>query len=538
MKKIIGTLSVFTAFILILSSCSKVDKNAMLIPRDAAFAVHLNTNSLSGKLSWAEIKQTKWFQDMHKASAEDSLTQKLLDDPDNSGMKTNDGFTMFAKRANSQKGYFGFAGSIKDAAAFEAFNKKVSRNAETTNANNLKSIRFEGNKGVVTWNSDRFLYLMDVPFGNLTSRLPPGMQDDSLQDYQEPAPLDLHAIARNIFAYKNDSLLVSDDRFSSLLKEKGDVHFWFNAETAYGTGTSLGFMSMLKMDVYFKEAVTAATLNFDNGKITVHSRSYNNREMRELFKRYGGTNINQDLIKRLPTDNVLGVLAMNYKPEGLKEFLKLGGLDGMLNTFLAEMQITMEDFIAANKGEMLLAVTDVTMKEKAFSLGEGMDSVRTMAPDFNILFVNAVANRAAFDKLVAAGKKMTEREGTPPGIFYSISNDLFVLGNKQETVDAYVKGGSRDFSFLSRINGHPVGFYLDLNKMISAFSQNVKDSTGRYAADVSLQTWKDVVATGGEYKDEAVHQDFEITLVDPNTNSLKQLNAYAEKLASMKKRGF
>ncbi|HKP31475.1 MAG TPA: hypothetical protein VJT83_02060, partial [Chitinophagaceae bacterium] len=138
----------------------------------------------------------------------------------------------------------------------------------------------------------------------------------------------------------------------------------------------------------------------------------------------------------------------------------------------------------------------------------------------------------------AAGKKATEREGMPPGIFYNINNDLFVIGNKQEVVDAYVKGGSRDFNFLSRIDGHPIGFYLDLNKLIGVFSQNIKDSTGRYAADVSLQTWKDVVATGGEFKDDAVIQNFEITMVDANTNSLKQLNAYAEKLASINKRPF
>lgn len=538
MKKIIGTLSVFTALILILSSCSKVDKNAMLVPKDAAFAVHLNTNSLSKKLSWDEIKQTTWFSKMHR-SAEDSLAQKLLDNPDNSGMKTDAGFAIFAKRATSQKGYFGVAGSIKDEAAFEAFNKKISNNAATTNANNLKSIRFD-EKGVVSWNSEKFLYLMDVPFADFSRSFIPTMPDSTGENFDrpEPAPLDLQSIAGRIFNYKNDSLLVSDDRFSSLIKEDGDVHFWFNAEAAYGSGTSLGFMSMLKMDVYFKEAVTASTLKFDNGKINVHSRTYANKEMRELFKRYGGSNINTDLIKRIPSDNVLGVIAVNYKPEGLKELMKLGGFDGMLNQFLAEMKITFEDFIAANKGEMLLAVTDFSMKEKAISLGEGMDSFRTRVPDVNILFANAIGDRAAFDKLIAAGKAVTEREGTPPGVFYNVSNELFVVGNKQETIDAYLKGGSRDFNFISKINGHPFGMYLDLNKIIASASADVKDSTGRQIADASIQTWKDIVATGGEFKNDAMEANYEVNFVDQNTNSLKQLNAYVEKLASMNKRAF
>jgi hypothetical protein len=52
----------------------------------------------------------------------------------------------------------------------------------------------------------------------------------------------------------------------------------------------------------------------------------------------------------------------------------------------------------------------------------------------------------------------------------------------------------------------------------------------------SAKMWKDIVFTGGEFKDNAVQQDVEINLIDQNTNSLQQLNSYFEKLSAGRKK--
>ncbi len=539
MKKL--TLS-FSATLLIIvfaiSGCSSVDKNTLLIPVDAAFVVHLNTNSLSTKLSWDEIKQTNWFREAH-SSNRDTLAMKILDDPDNSGMNTKGGFAIFAKRADTRSGYIGFTGTIKDAAAFEAFNKKAGHTDSVLSQDKLKTIKFEDN-GAVTWNDDKFLYLFQVPFAGLATTFSPQPKLDSNGVYDVPAALNFQAEAKNIFNYKKDSLLMSDKRFDRLLKEDGDVHFWVNAESAYGSGGgSFGFMSLLKLDVYFRESVSTSTLSFENGKIVVHAKSYSNKEMAGLFKKYSGNKINSNLVKRIPSDNVAGILAMNYQPEGLKEFLKIGGLDGMINGFLGEMGITIDDFVAANKGDLLVAVTDLAEKEKFISLGEGMDSMRTKSTTAEVLFVTSIGTKAAFDKLMAAGKKITEKEGVPPGVFYNLNSELFVAGSSQANVDQFLKGGgNKDFAFLSKISDHPIGLYIDLNKILTPFNSRATDSTARIAYDASVQMWKDIVMTGGEFKDDAIVQEVEVNLVDKNTNSLKQLNSYVDKLSATRKRGF
>lgn len=55
---------------------------------------------------------------------------------------------------------------------------------------------------------------------------------------------------------------------------------------------------------------------------------------------------------------------------------------------------------------------------------------------------------------------------------------------------------------------------------------------GSEMTEASLNMWQDITGTGGEFKDKYSEAEFEINLVDKNTNSLKQLNQYIDKMAT------
>ncbi len=522
----LGLVTLIFSILIVTTSCNSVDKKAALVPRDAMFALHLNTGSLSSKLSWDEVKKTNWFNQI-SMDQKDSLTRMLLDDPGNSGMDTKEGFFVFARKENDGTGYFGFSGNVKDAAAFEAFNKKMNDAGGVTNKDDIKTIAF-GERGAVNWNDSKFLYLIQTNFGRSFK------MDSGRHVYQDLTKPDYHEIGRRIFNYKKDSLLSADDRFSDMMKDEGDVHFWSNAESlSTMDNPMMGPLSFLSLDVYFKETVTAASLTFDKGKITIHAKTYSNKQMQEFLKKYSGSDINMDLVQRIPSENVIGVFAANYKPEGLREFLKLGGLDGIVNSFLAEYQLTLDQVVSATKGDFLLAVSDIGTKKRMVSLGKGMDSLPINAPSANIFVVMPVNNKAPFEKLIGAAEHALGSGKMPTDVTFRLSNDLFVAGTNPGMIDQYLKGGKKDFPFLSKIKGHPIAFYLDLNRLIASMP---KDSSEIMQA--SGQMWQDIVMTGGEFKDNAIVQNVEVNLVDQNTNSLKQLNTYFDKMSASRKRPF
>ncbi len=547
-SRVLFTLYSALALTVLLYSCSSTDKNALPVPKDAAFVLHLNAKSLTSKLTWDEIKQTSWFQE-GQASANDSFIKQLLNDPETSGIDTKDDLVFFAKRLNNEEGFAVLAGRVKDAAAFEAFNKKMSTGGAATAVKEGDiTVMSVNKKALASWSGNKFVYVIDMntpkmdwnkldtsamtfdSSGNIVS---PPVKDEEVY---ETSPADLKGYATRLFKMTGDSLLVSDSRYSDLLKKDADMHLWSSAEHAYGGGLPFGMLSMLKLDNYFKNSVSTATLNFENGKIVLNGKSFSNEQMTNLMKKYQGKNINTDLIQRIPSDTVLGVLVMNYPPEGLKEFLKLGGLDGMANNFLGEVGLTLDDFISANKGDMMIAVTNFGWQERKIEMGEGAEPFVTRRPEPQIIFANAIGNKASFDKLVGVGKKFGEgmNSGDKQFVFYNMNNDLFVMGTSQQLVDDYLKGGNKSFAFTSKIKDHPFGMYVDLQKVM-ARSFNVKDSAAKRTYDASLAMWEDVVITGGEFSDGGIEQHLEINLVDKNTNSLKQLNQYADKMHTPKK---
>ncbi len=320
------------------------------------------------------------------------------------------------------------------------------------------------------------------------------------------------------------------------------MHVWMNIAGYYGDMG--GMMSMMKVNVLFQDNVSVTSLNFDNGKITAKAKQYYGEEMRKLLSKYKPSNVSADVINRIPSANVAAVMAFNYPPDGLLAFLKVIGVDGMANGFLADMNYSVEEFVKAGKGDILVAVSDIAMVQKQDTLdyGNGMAPYihTSTKPDMKVLFAASVNDKAAFEKLITLAWQATKdkTEGMP-AISYKLENNWFAASNSAEYTDKFLAGGNNKQPFVDKISGHPFGFYLDLQKIMQSTTRQItQDSTGKEAVDLSMKMWQDIVASGGDYNDKAIEFTFEVNLVDKSTNSLKQLNQYFDKLNSLKNEKF
>ncbi|AXY76040.1 DUF4836 family protein [Paraflavitalea soli] len=524
--------------LLLITSCSSGDKSAIAIPKDAGLVLYLNTASLSSKLSWKEIQQTNWFKEAYD-EADDSLAKKLLTDPDNSGVNTDADLVMFVKR-QGRNGYAVFSGGLKDAAAFEAFNKKMKPQATASKDGDLNVLSLERGT-VATWKDNRFIYVFDAHMDS-----PRSFSDgDGSTENTKLTKDSLINFAKGLYDLKSSNSLTNEDKFAALLKESGDVHIWLNSENL--SGNVLGDMfSVTKLSDLTKGNATAMTLTFDNGKIDVKSKSYYNEKIAELLEKYKMKNIDADALARIPSDNLVGVLSWNYPPEGLKEFLKLGGLDGMVNGFLGEAGYSIDEFVKANKGDVLVAVSDFVIETKTETYpsyeegGAPITNTRTN-PSAKVLFAVSVNDRAAFDKMIGVVKaKMGNMANdTSFKISYSLNDKWFAAGNSEEQVNKFLAGGANNkHAGISKLAGHPGGMYIDLQKILKTSEAAATDSTTKVILGESVKMWEDVIATGGEFSNGTLTGHFEVNLVDKGTNSLKQLNQYADKLAATRKKGF
>lgn len=527
------------AMMVMIYSCGRSDKSGIAVPKDASVVVHINAPSLSKKLPWDEIRQTNWFKEAY-AEAKDTLAKQMLDDPQKSGINVEADLVFFAKK-QSKGGYMVFEGMLKDPAAFEAFNKKMNDSAATSKDGDLTIMRIKNNS-VITWSATRFVYVINAPNMNFSSVAGFGRGNSTLSEpYVFPAD-SLQKFGKELFNLSADNSMYKDARFAALMKESGDIHFWLNNEQTYNT-LDEGMLSMLKVNILFDRNATGITLNFDNGKIVMKSKQFFNDELLKLMKKHEAKGVASDLLNRIPSQNVCAAFVMNYKPEGLKEFIKLIGVDGMANGFLEKVDYSVDEFIKANKGDLIFSVSDFQIKTQTMTMpnpdGGEPYTHKSEQPDLKVLFATSVNDRAAFDKMIGVVRKevgeIPEGNGIPK-ISYKLDKDWFAIGNDQEQVNKFLAGGSNSNNpYASKISGHPFGGFIDLQKIMTAFGTSVTDTTGKASLDASIKMWQDIIMTGGAIKDDAMDYNVEINLVDKNTNSLKQLNQYLDKMSVINK---
>lgn len=509
-------------------SCKNSGTGGLPIPKDAMVVIHINTSSLTSKLSWKEIKETNWFQDAQK-EANDSFTKKILENPENSGIDVKSDFAYFLKK-QGRGGYMVFEGKIKDAALFETALKNMNKDATTQKDGDLSYME-TGGKTVVCWNSSQFFALSDAPLS--------GMNPFARGYNSEPAPSfgsdSLRKFTKDLLNLKNDDNIDKDDRFASMVKDGGDVHFWLNGDQFMNLMGG-GMMSMFKFGSLLQGNASAITLSFDAGKITVKSKSYAGEEMRKLMEKYKPANIDAALINRIPSQDVAGVLAFNMDPNTIREILKATGFDGMANAYLSQVNYSVDELINATGGKFLLAFTDLHAKTTADTNDLGGMSQRE-DPDVNILFASSVHDRPSFEKLINIFREKMGNQPLPASVNFRVTNDWFAYSNHPAPVDEFLNGtSSYKQPFTDKITGHPMGGYVDLQRIFKAAHMTRLDNAADSATyNASVAMWQDAVMTGGEYSGGTSTSIFTINLVDKNTNSLKQLNQYAEKLNAAQK---
>jgi hypothetical protein len=534
MKAHFKTVIIFCSMAFIFSSCGKSNDEGKMIPESAVFVAQFNMKSLSAKLPWNDIKQTAWYQKAFNDSSTPEWRKKILENPEKSGIDFDRSLIIFANKTSGQDMHIVVEGTLKSEKDFEQFNKNFDPSQAVKKSGDINLLILK-DKNVVGWNGKHFAYVMNSK--TTTSEM--YNWHDSAGNQSNLAIADnsdeLSAFCTKLFSLKSDSSLAKNEKFADLLKGKDDIRIWQNTEQIMKNSPSMGALGMLKLDLFFKDNISTYAVNFDKGKIEINQKGYFGKELTDFMKKYSGSKINTDMIRNIPTQNVFGIFAMNFNPEGIKELIKLTGTDGIVNMYLQQSGFNLDDISKANNGNLLLAFTDLKMSADSFDLKDSEGNTTNKAgftkPDLNVIFTLGVKDKPSFQKIMDAGKKMAAEMGRDTSITFAMNDKAFVVSNSGSFANRYLSGNNNKFDFLDKIDGEPFGAYLDLHKIISTLNTG-KDTTDerKPLLDASLNFWNNITMKGGDIKDDAFTSETEINLVDQNTNSLKQLNTYLDQM--------
>ena len=521
-------------FIAVLASCHS-NKQGKFIPKDALMVIVADAKSLASKLPWDEIKKNPQLQQVLSDNSTPGYVKSLLNNPDSSGVDVQSDLIMFMQK-DSIGGYMAFEGTVKDANLFKRFVKKLFTGADENTQGGITYLTSYQN--CIGWDEEKFIYITDVPGMRYMSAA-----SKRYDPYEDIKSRDVPLTMKQLFALDGSSSLGKNEKFTSLMKESGDIRFWFNGEKFYaGMGSSMaaGPLSVLNLEDVYKNNVTTAVLSFDNGKISINTKSYSNDKIMDFYKKYMSDKLNDDMLKRIPGKDVDVAFAMNLKTEGIKELLTILGAEGLANGQLKQFGLSMDDIAKAFKGDFVFGLTDlsVRMDSATYTLPSGfVYKYPKPITEYNLIFGGSIGDKDAFNKVNNVVQTEVNHgmvySDTPPPVAIDNNGNFFAVSNKKETNTQFLSGSTSNFDFISLIDGQSTGGYVNVTSLLKGCEGMMdRDSTAREIYDASLKTWKSITFKGGDVNGDAVTSSFEINLVDNSTNSLKQLNQYAASISA------
>lgn len=532
MKNLIRNMLVLCVSTFILSSCGQSNNEGRMIPASALFVTQINLKALGNKVAWNEIKQTSFYKDAFAQSDKVKWRKKVLENPSESGIDFEKGIIFFVDKGAGNELRFVVTGTLKDEKKFEDFNKNAASASSIKKSGVIRLLSLKNN--VVGWSDNHFAYVMnsqlnssdlnfgDHNFGEFTGNGKPQNKET------------LDAYCTKLFSLSPDSSLSQNKKFSQLMSEEGDLRIWQNTEEMAKSTPDMGILNMMKLDVFFKGNISTFTIKFNEGKIEINQKGYAGKELTDFLNKYKGTKINTGMIQNIPSQDVVGLLALNFNPEGIKELIKLTGMDGMANMFLQQSGFNLDDISKANNGNLLFALTDLKIKKDSLLTQNNDDALKK--PEFNYLFAMGINDKASFEKINNALKNLAGRMVEDSSITLAMNDNTFAISNSRTFANTYLNGNSKNnFEFIDKIKGHPMGFYLDLHQIISVLS-SIKTDLGKEAiVKQSLNLWDNIIATGGDIEDGVFTMHTQINLMDKGTNSFKQMTRYFDELAKINK---
>jgi len=506
--------------------------NAVLnyLPANAKTIIKINSTSLRQKMKWEDLMNTKLFADFLKEVPQEG--KDFIKNPEHTGIDLSQGFFVVVPVNANKETKPVIYGIPKDTTQFAAMIKELNPQKKITKIGNGKL--FIDKNTAVAWNKEIFIIT------GIASK-----QETASQTAKEKAAAELAKTKQltekcKAFLTKRPTTF-SNEYFTSLLKEDGDIYLWTNntiqKEPKKGKAPVLG---MLNKNLMQRAEYTSGIIKFENGKAVMQMRRYMPPSLDSIYSKYSLGNINIETLKKLPAGHPLFVYSFHFSPAMMDEILSKTGADNVLDS-LNKKNIKKEDILAAISGDVMLAV----MKASDFS---EEDSVTSKLNGLQVFIAGGINDKEKFKRLTDAWQTRKDPEnsggdnplGKIPKPFVLSNDSMFVASISQMAAQKFLSspGNNSEMEKLFQpYQNYPGASIVDLRTIFGLAGPFIFKRKSQEEAEQTakvLGTFDKLISYGGQYTSNYISTTIELTLVNKDENSLKQFLNLLDLLNSMK----
>ncbi|HEX8356390.1 MAG TPA: DUF4836 family protein, partial [Segetibacter sp.] len=526
-----------------ITSCKKpVPAATKHIPKNAVFVATINTGSMQSKLAKSQTSIQNILRSLSGNDTSATKGKQEWEDLKTAGIELDENiyFAIAPKAASAgaikSDLIISLIGSLESASKFEEYVKKKFTGSEIRKEKEYSYTTVEGNK-IIAWGSEVVIAITNEQAGN------PAMEyDSSTGAYNFKQPLntaeDLKGEMANYFNIKEETSVAAIPQFRDLMQDKSDASFWVNSGA-----TMDGFsLPLPKLKELFSNNFTAATINFNEGKIAVESKSYYSNELRDLLKQYEAPNANLDLIESFPSDNINAFAAFSFNPDffnGLVKYMEVGGIvDGYLTKMMGT-NYTLPELLKAIKGEFAVVVADITMPATDTTMG--MNTQPGTIPAAQVIVNIPVGDKNQMNRLM---NKLVEMQmmvkvqneyRLVPSMqqtgWQAVVNDKNLILASSETLlttyTARTKKAKLAADVVDDFKGKPGIVYANIESILNSMPANQNPATNSVLLKAK-ETFKDVKGYTKEFNGQYLEGHMELRFKNEKENSLTSLLSFFE----------
>jgi len=548
MPKQISLLSIVVILAITLSACHSMPEHAKYIPKNATAVLSVDFAGMGKKIAWSAITGSKIF-DEWKARPQQKDAVKGIDNAGIDFMNTMYVYVQSDKRFSGGQRITGLI-PMDDADKFEAFLKKNFPQVSIKDQGKRKEAMVTENM-YAGWNKKLLVVINAKPRDSWPMDI--DNTGDSTTTAPQPAPtLDaavLSAEMEKAFSVTGENALTGNRHFAALQKEGHDIALWVNYDdmmTDYmgkGAGSTSGLSLSSSL---WKDAAFTSGLDFNKGNIVFEMKYYMPEELKEIGAEMGSTNVDKEMVEKLPTENLDMISAWHLSPKGLKSIMEKTGVLGLANIALGSSSTNVDEILGAFTGDMGFVSNNLSLAATQTPASSDSGAIK-MIPDFkpniNYVYVIKINKKENFNKLLqlavtsellqsSGNNTYTTKNGGPDAPVMMINDKYAVISNKAETASAYLSGSNKGpkLSGLAAesVTGHPFGMFIDVQQVVKsidpALAQAKMDPAMVAEAKKLVENF---AVSGGDFKNSAFSSKSTLNFTNKEENSLIQILNFA-----------
>lgn len=496
-----------------LSACKSDTDGLNYIPKDALGVFSINLKSLSQKIAWSALSDSRVLKELANSGKEKAF------DINATGVNPFANIYAFGLPDQRLESKFKFllVLPLKDKNKFEQYLNETFPLAKTVKENN-KTFFVIDDYSCFSWDDH-------IAIGAFSS---PSEYD--LVNADELQVILKQDILKS-FSLEKEQSLSNEKIMNDLQKESNDFSFWFNFES-FTQAMPQDEMNPAGAILSNQKNLVANTfltggLNFKKGKIEIDGKYFYNSSSKKLAEIFTDVKYKEDLIDYIP-GNQLNLLAhFQINPNGFAALIDSIGMMPLTKLALKETGLNSNQVFNLLEGDFLFTIVDFNFEDLSENLSDKM-SGKSGTPFFQSAVTFFVRDKASADSILnqaVNSKLMTKsKSGTFHfGNYYLVMKDKYVVISQEEQTAVELAGSmveNTKWKLPAEIKNTPFGMFIDVKNTTRDFISFMPNSEEGIRV---LKLIDNITLSGGKVNGPYSDYHINISLQNKEENSLLQL---------------